>query len=111
MFTNNAFHPKFGRRANITCPVCNLRFEREPGFFEGAMYFNYALNVATMVTGGVATYVLLNDPNEYVYFGITAGLVVTLVSVTSRLSKSLMLHLIGGVKFEKGKWEPIGTNN
>jgi len=111
MFTNNAFHPKFGRRANITCPVCNLRFEREPGFFEGAMYFNYALNVATMVTGGVATYVLLNDPNEYVYFGITAGLVVALVSVTSRLSKSLMLHLIGGVKFEKGKWEPIVTNN
>jgi transcription elongation factor Elf1 len=45
IFTNSGFHIKFGRRANVYCPVCNLRFEREPGFFEGGMYFNYALNL------------------------------------------------------------------
>lgn len=65
------------------------------------MYFNYALNVAIMVSSGVATFVLLHDPNEYYYFGISAGAILLLVSVTSRLSKSLMLHLIGGVKFDK----------
>ena len=25
------------------CPVCGLRFEREPGYFVGAMYIGYAL--------------------------------------------------------------------
>jgi len=25
------------------CPVCNLRFEREPGYFLGAMYIGYGL--------------------------------------------------------------------
>ena len=25
------------------CPVCDLRFEREPGYFLGAMYVSYGL--------------------------------------------------------------------
>ncbi len=100
MFTHSGFHLKYGRRLNQHCPVCNLRFEREPAFFEGAMYFNYAMNVALMVTSGVATFVLLNDPGPWVYFGISASAVVLMVSFTSRLSKSLMLHLFGDVEFE-----------
>ena len=27
------------------CPVCDLKFEREPGYFLGAMYVSYALGV------------------------------------------------------------------
>jgi len=30
---------------NETCPVCGHRFEREPGFFQGAMYVSYGLGV------------------------------------------------------------------
>lgn len=100
MFTNSTFSIKYGRRANVHCPVCNLRFEREPGFYEGGMYFNYALNVAILVASGIATYVLLGDPNQWVYFGVSASMVVLLVSFTSRLSKSMMLHFVGGVDFE-----------
>ena len=100
MFTNSAFNLRYGRRINTHCPVCDLRFEREPAFFEGAMYFNYAMNVALMVTSGVATYVLLNDPGSWVYFGISASVVVLMVSFTSRLSKSMMLHFFGGVDYE-----------
>ncbi len=33
-------------RMNRTCPDCGLAFEREPGYFLGAMYFSYALAVA-----------------------------------------------------------------
>lgn len=100
MFTNSGFSLKYGRRAHIFCPVCNLRFEREPGFFEGGMYFNYALNVAILVASGIATYVLLGDPNQWVYFGVSTSMVVLLVSFTSRLSKSMMLHFFGDVEFD-----------
>jgi len=31
---------------NRTCPVCRIAFEREPGYFLGAMYFSYAMGVA-----------------------------------------------------------------
>lgn len=34
---------------NDPCPVCGLVFEREQGYFFGAMYFSYALAVAILV--------------------------------------------------------------
>jgi uncharacterized protein (DUF983 family) len=34
---------------NDPCPVCGLVFEREPGYFLGAMYFSYALAVLILV--------------------------------------------------------------
>ncbi len=27
------------------CPACGLRYEREPGYFLGAMYFSYAISI------------------------------------------------------------------
>src|SRR5271157_567942 len=27
------------------CPVCGLKFEREPGYFLGALYFSYAFSI------------------------------------------------------------------
>ena len=34
---------------NHTCPVCGLQFEREPGYFLGAMYFSYTFGVFLVV--------------------------------------------------------------
>lgn len=108
MFTDSPFSLRYGRRAYVHCPVCRLHFEREPGFFEGAMYFNYALNVAIMLTSGLATYLWLGDPGQWVYAGISACMIIALVTFTSRLSKSLMLHLFGGTDYdpEAGKGNP-----
>jgi hypothetical protein len=30
------------------CPVCDLKFEREPGYFLGAMYISYTLGIVTV---------------------------------------------------------------
>jgi hypothetical protein len=30
------------------CPVCSLKFEREPGYFLGAMYISYGLGVVSI---------------------------------------------------------------
>jgi hypothetical protein len=34
---------------NPRCPVCDLCFQPEPGYFTGAMYFSYALALLIMV--------------------------------------------------------------
>src|SRR5262245_19561591 len=39
-----------GMRMNERCPVCNLLFERERGYFLGAMYISYAIATAFLVT-------------------------------------------------------------
>jgi uncharacterized protein (DUF983 family) len=32
-----------------TCPICGLKFEREEGYFLGAMYISYALSLVTIL--------------------------------------------------------------
>lgn len=36
------------------CPVCNLKFEREQGYFLGAMYISYGLALVTISVIAVA---------------------------------------------------------
>lgn len=37
-------------KMHTNCSHCNLKYEKEPGFFYGAMYVSYALMVALFVT-------------------------------------------------------------
>ncbi len=46
---------------HANCPVCRTKFEREPGFFYGAMYVSYAIGVALFVSVWVALAVLTPD--------------------------------------------------
>jgi uncharacterized protein (DUF983 family) len=40
------------------CPVCDLRFDREPGYFLGAMYVSYGLGIAFVaIIAGLLWYV------------------------------------------------------
>ncbi len=44
---------------NPTCSVCGHRFEREPGFFQGAMYVSYALGIGEAFVLALAAMLLL----------------------------------------------------
>ena len=50
LFINkNPYKLKNWDKMHSDCPVCELHYEREPGFFQGAMYVSYALGVALSV--------------------------------------------------------------
>lgn len=40
-----------GMSMNARCPVCDLQFEREPGYFMGALYISYALAIVCLLFG------------------------------------------------------------
>ena len=40
------------------CAVCHLRYEREPGYFLGAMYISYGLGLAIMTLLAVLIWML-----------------------------------------------------
>ena len=44
---------------NHSCDKCELDFEREPGYYYGAMYVSYALTVAFSISTLVAWWVLI----------------------------------------------------
>ncbi len=80
---------------NEFCPSCNLRFEREPGFFYVAMFISYAMNVAEMITISVATYILGVDlvyENLWVYAGIILAGVLLFAPFNYRYSRVFLLH-------------------
>ena len=59
---------------NEKCPSCQFKFEKEPGFFFGAMYVSYALSIAECMTVFVAFGFISGD-----YFDIRVMIPMTLV--------------------------------
>lgn len=91
-FKNRAMYKK--------CTVCNLAFEPEPGFYYGAMFISYAVSVAVSVVSGVVLYNFFNDPDIWVYLVTVLFFMLLLSPLTYRYSRSLMLHVFGGIQFD-----------
>ncbi len=78
---------------NPTCAVCGHRFEREPGFFQGAMYVSYALGIGEAFGLALAAMFLL-APAVGLAGAITAVVAVHLacVPVLFRYSRVIWAH-------------------
>lgn len=72
---------------NKECSVCHQSFDPEPGYYFGAMYVSYAINVAVFVSVWVACVVLFEDLN--VWYQILASVVLglALTPVTFRWAR------------------------
>jgi uncharacterized protein (DUF983 family) len=79
-------------RPNPRCPVCGLSFNREEGYFLGAMYFSYFLAVGFLVLSYVAGALLLPAwPREWVA-GLAVVLFIPFVPLIARYSRVLWIH-------------------
>ena len=47
---------------NQNCPVCNLKFEPETGFWFGAMFVSYANTIFLLAILGVVMFYFFDDP-------------------------------------------------
>ena len=81
------------------CDVCHLKYEREPGFFYGAMYVSYALTVAMAVAIFVVSYLL-----GIGLIGSFIAIFVVLVALTPlimRISRLLYINMFVHYKEKK----------
>ena len=71
-----------------SCSHCDLSFEQEPGYYYGAMYVSYAINVALMVAIWVAYMVLFGDRFS-IWWMVLASMIfgVILAPVTFRVAR------------------------
>jgi uncharacterized protein (DUF983 family) len=96
--TRNPYNLKEFDKLHTSCAVCNEDFEREAGFYYGAMYVSYGLTVAF----GVAMYILVAlilGYDEITYL-ITFGIFqVLLMPIFFRLSRIVWINFF--VKYKK----------
>jgi uncharacterized protein (DUF983 family) len=85
------------------CPKCGQDFMPEPGFYFGAMYFSYAINVAIMVTFGVAFEVIFNPDSVYITLASVLLPPLLLSPWNFRISRAIMLYALGGIKKDKNQ--------
>lgn len=91
------------------CPACDLKFEKEPGYFYVAMYVSYAMSVAELVAACVATYILsgnLESPWLYVIVALTVTIL--LAPFNNRYSRIILLYFMTpSFKFNERIFERI----
>lgn len=78
------------------CPSCGLKFEREDGYFLGAMYIGYGLGIAAIAVLAALVWALLRWP--FMKSAI-AGIVlfVPLAPVLTWMARVLWIYLDQGV--------------
>jgi hypothetical protein len=84
---------------NSKCGHCEVEFEPEPGFYQGAMFVSYALSV--IYIGVVCLLVfLLGFTQGWVFITSCISVLVLLIPFTFRFSRIIYLYLFGGIKFD-----------
>ena len=84
------FHGRFAM--HVYCPVCGLKFEREQGYFLGAMYFSYFLSVPLIGAALLLLSWLLPELAWEVRVGLSGVALLPFVPVLFRYSRVLWIH-------------------
>lgn len=88
-------------RMKARCPTCNTTFEREPGFFSGAVFTNFALCEVLMFSWlGIATIATMPNPSFGLLFAGAAAIGVVLPIVLYPVSKTLWFAVHVAMGFE-----------
>jgi len=75
-----------------TCPVCGLKFEREPGYFLGAMYFSYLLSILPCLAISLTLWRLSGWPFNTVMLG-AFFCYLPLVPLVTRYSRVVWMYV------------------
>lgn len=81
------------------CSYCGLEYEREPGFFYGAMYVSYGLMSGIFIVLYVADSLWFHLPT-LVLLSLVVGSMLILFPVAFRWARIIWLNMF--VRYEKG---------
>lgn len=100
LFTHSAYNLGNFTKVNEHCSNCGVQFEREPRFFDGAMYISYALSVGLFLVSAFIIYMLFHPVSENVYLIAIISEVFLLYPLMFRYSRIFYLYIFGGLKFK-----------
>lgn len=94
IFTHSALNLKKMASMHKNCPNCNLRYEKEPGNFYGAMYVSYGFSTGIFLVTAFILYYVFDDPELNVYLITILLVALILFPLNFRYSRVVFLYLI-----------------
>jgi uncharacterized protein (DUF983 family) len=83
------------------CSHCGHKFEKEQGFWYGAMYVSYAVTVAMSVATFILTYLIYPSATVWIYISMIIGVIFFLAPITFRLSRMIWMNFFAKYDPEK----------
>lgn len=100
IFRHPLVHKGFSQTHKV-CPHCGFMYEREPGFFLGAMYISYVFSVAILLGTSFVLYFGFGDPPFWAYLTGILGVTILFIPVSFRYSRVLYLYAFGGARYDR----------
>jgi len=85
-------------RMHERCPVCDLVFEREPGYFLGALYISYGISTILLLLGLLAGHLLVPSLDLGWLVLILGALYLPFVPMVTRYARVLWIY------FDRWAW-------
>ncbi|WP_046311654.1 DUF983 domain-containing protein [Pontibacter korlensis] len=83
---------------NKSCPCCGQDLEQEVGYYYGAMYVSFAINVAIFLGSMFILYQFVEELTMAMMIGVVAVVVVGFLPLIFRLSRVLWINIF--VRYE-----------
>ncbi|WP_163398200.1 DUF983 domain-containing protein [Flavobacterium fluviatile] len=94
VFKDKNIYLNFGfPKMNETCSHCHYKFQKEPGFFFGAMYVNYGLTVAQGITTYCIAQFFFENTFDLRIIPIIAFVIILLTSFNLRFSRLAWIYI------------------
>ena len=91
----------------VRCPVCDLKYELEAGFWFGTGYISYGISVGLIIMLAVIfafTYGFdFNDNSIFIFLGVAIVFMVLMQPILMRFSRAIYLRIF--VKYGQGQPE------
>jgi uncharacterized protein (DUF983 family) len=90
---NNLFSFLKLNKMNNSCPVCHEGFHKEPGFYWGAMYVSYALNIVELLITYFVCRILGTGTYDWINLIIMISVIILLSPFNFRISRLIWLYI------------------
>ena len=92
-FISHPYSLKNVGKTHKHCPSCGLKYEKEIGFYYGAMYVSYALGVGLFVACWASFNLFFPNANVFTQIAVISGLSIVLSPYLYALSKIIWANL------------------
>ncbi len=91
------------------CSCCGQDFEQEPGYYYGAMYVSFALNVGIFLVTIFLLSLLVKEVTTAMVAGVVLAVVVGFLPIIFRLSRAIWINIF--IHYDATACQSLKTQN